>query len=566
METVAAGVGTVHPLHVAYKPGQRVRPVTIPTTDAWERAASDREYHLGPRFYASPEPDGAYRYWPVLDFDDAEDPGRAMREAYRFVRDELMTAGLAHRDDFVLGPSGSKGAKVFLRQLAPADAENAQVWHAYIDKLCARYPTLDAQVAYHATHRGPWSSHPKHPDRLQAMVADPLLMARDSLFVQGLTTSHPRPESLEDSLPRLTPASPAFVRWWGIVGLPWLDRKLAEQRPKARRSYRHRQIDVGALLDAQNVAYQARTAASGREYLRLRACPYCRGRFKAAIMLRSGYLRCYRSGCEADDGISLREWTANLGVSLPAAPRIAAKDAAAGNTLTTRARAPVTELPLFQAQLTLRRELGRRLSTVGDRTTLVRATPGLGKTHVALEALCDYISAMYAQGEQKRVLFAAPTRELAEEAYHRSAEFPIPPLCGRSIIRGRDEDNCEFPRHVAAVGSRGWSPGHAFCAGCPYQTGCDYYTQIRQGVRSSLIFCTHEQAIHLLDHGDLRTDVVVWDEDPTRALVTVWDLTLADVGAVQAAHYPTTIRIAAKLLVRCVELAWSRLEPSRSEP
>lgn len=565
MEIVALEDPGVKGAWVAYKPAVRVKPVVLTVEAAYQRAAGDLEYHLGPRFYATQEPQGAYRYWPMLDFDDAGDPSRAMREAYRFVRDELMSVGLEHGADFVLGPSGSKGAKVFLRQLAPADPENAEVWHAYLDKLIARYPTLDAQVAYHATHRGPWSAHPKHPERLQAMVEDPLLLARDALFVQGLTETQPRPDSLLGVLPTLSPPTGGFVRWWGIVGLPWLDRKLdAQQVKRKRRSYRHRQIDVSGILDAQGHAYQPRTAGSGKEYLRLKVCPFCGGRYKAAVMLQSGYMRCFKSGCSADDGVSLREWAGSMGVDLPEAPRLASTDIAVANTLTHRQRMKVNALPLFQAQLTLRRELGRRLATLGDRTTLVRATPGLGKTHVALEAIVDHVARLHAQGENCRVLFAAPTRELAEEAFQRSGAFKLPVGVQRSIIRGRDEDNCKFPGHVAAIGARGWSPGHAFCSGCPYQTGCDYYTQMRRGTSASLIFCTHEQSISLLDSRDLRADIVIWDEDPTRALVQVWDLTLADVGAVQGAAHPDTVRVTSMVLVRAIELCWRRLEPNES--
>lgn len=567
MQTIAAPGAKVKARWVAFKAAVRHKPVMMTVADAYERAAAEREYHLGPRFYESADAQGAYRYWCMVDFDDEADPGKAMREAYRFCRDELASVGFRHGRDYVVGPSGSKGAKVFLRQLAPQDPENAEVWHTYLDGLIARYPTLDAQCAFHATHRGPWSAHPKHPERFQAMVADPLLLARDSVFVQGLTETQERPERLDEVLPTLDPASPTFLRWWGMVGLPWLDKKLDRERSKKRRSYRHRQIDIGTLLDTQGVAYQPRTAATGREYLRLKVCPFCNGRYKAAIMLRSGYLRCFRSGCEADDGLSLREWAGSLGVDLPAAKRLPSADAAAGNTLDLRTRPKVEPLPLFQAQMRLSIELRRRLSAGGDATTLVRATPGLGKTHATLEALADHITKANDRGESITVLFAAPTRELAEEAYQRSSAFELPYGAERSLIRGRDADNCQFPRHVAAVGSRGWSPGHAFCAGCPYQTGCTYYADMRRGLRASMIFATHEQAIHLLDDADLHVDVVVWDEDPTRALAHVWDLSLADVGAMQAPGtrgrpVPVNVRLAARALVRATELAWSRLEPN----
>jgi len=548
--------GDVNALRVRFKSSQYTSPRVLPVEEALGAVAESPEFHLGSRW--EEEGSDLFRYWSMADFDHA-DPARAMADAYRFVRDELSAKGLVLGADFVVCVSGRKGAKVFLRWLADACDTSPQVWHDYLDSLLPRYPTLDAQTAFHATHRAPWSTHPKAPERRQATLDDPRLLVRDPAFASKLPLGS-RPSDLSSYLPRYEEDSPPrFQRWWGLVSLPYLDRMA---RTDTRRlSYRWRGLDLGELLAKSGIPFQARTSQTGRSYLRLRVCPSCGGRHKAAVILRSGYLRCFRGGCQASDGLSLKEWAPMVGIDVPAPSAIFAADPATGNTLAPRKRGAEEGLSTLAARTRILDTITDVLQGRTEGPVLLAATPGLGKTHLMLEGSVTHLTESYRAGERKRVVIACPTRELAREAYERSHRWHLPPVLERALLEGRNRENCEYPTQVAAIGSRGWSPGQAKCSGCPYREGCEYYGCLRRGLKAALIFTSYEQAVATLESGELQADVVVFDEDPLRAFTGEWNLDLAELAMVQTPEFHGDLRLAARLLSRTVDLALAALQP-----
>lgn len=548
--------GTVNSWRVGFKGSQYTRPQEMDPRDAYAAMESREEYHLGARWFR--EGDELYSYWCMVDFDH-KDPTRAMADCYRFVRDELTSKALLLGDDFVVCVSGRKGAKVFLRWLtSPADS-NAQVWHDYLDSLLPRYPTLDPQTAYHATHRAPWSVHPKAPTRRQATLEDSSLLVRDPAFADKLPLGS-KPSELVDYLPRFEEETPhRFLRWWGLASLPYLDKQA--KKDTRRLSYRWRGLDLGALLSDAGIPFQSRTATSGRPYLRLARCPCCNARSKAAIILRSGYLRCFRGGCQAADGLALREWANLLGIEVPSSASRVPSDPAHGNALRPRKRAGDDSVSPLAARTAILDAVTSVLQGREESPVLLCATPGLGKTHITLECAVTHLADAYRDGEKKRIVIACPTRELAREAYDRSMAWNLPPVLERALLEGRNRDNCEFPNHVAAIGARGWSPGEAWCSGCPYREGCDYYMRLRRGLRAALIFTSYEQAIATLESGEMKADVVVFDEDPLRAFSASFSLDLAELSVVQGAAFDGDLRLAARLLSRTVDLSLASLMP-----
>ena len=140
-------------LAVSVKTSQYQRPRLCGADEALSVCQSAPEYHLGPRCYevGADRESAPYRYWCAVDFDgDGKRRGiaalvRPFRDAERFAREELE--GLTVGDDYVIGPSGRKGAKLFLRWLTPFEPDAAAKWRAHLDRLKRKYPTLDSGIA-----------------------------------------------------------------------------------------------------------------------------------------------------------------------------------------------------------------------------------------------------------------------------------------------------------------------------------------------------------------------------------------------------------------------------------
>lgn len=541
---------------VAFKASQFHRPVTMAVDAALERAYASPELHIGSRWWQVGDParvtrETPWRYWPVCDFDDADDPARALRECYEFVLAELEPMGLEQGRDYALAVSGTKGAKVFFRWLSPPGADSPRIWHLYLKGLEARWTTLDAQVAYHATHRGPWSRHPKRRDRYQAVLERPpsgLVTQPAACLARAESSERPSFGLWRAALPKLGDPSPAFTALWNRAQERWLQAELAARPRRTRPSYARRQTDVVAILDANGIGFREGCGMNGEPYWRLSRCIFCGGRYKAAIKSRSLFYDCFRQRCAAGGGLPVHEWIKALEVPEGARGRASGVYT---RTLALRPRSAVPRLPLVRA----RHELFEAISRVVDSrqgTTLVRCTPGLGKTHATLAVVSDRLT--HAE-ERPKTVIGCPTKELARELAERAGEFELPLTTKRVIVEGRHAGNCSFPGAVAAIGRLGWSPGQAFCAACPDRSTCRYYRTLADAADDhSLVFATHEGATALLESGMVEADLVIFDEDPYRSIHATHRIQLSEIRKA-VAYDIRAIEIAGRFLGVAMTLA-----------
>lgn len=139
------------------------------------------------------------------------------------------------------------------------------------------------------------------------------------------------------------------------------------------------------------------------------------------------------------------------------------------------------------------------------------STPGIGKTTHALEHVLSF---------QGKVLVAAATKQRALELYEQYEGDDA------QLIQGRCEANCSNYERVSIVGLKGYLPGKVVCPGCPFfpanakkeaSPPCDYYAQFTNPPR--VTFCTYEQALYLHEADRLSADLIVLDEDPSRAFM-----------------------------------------------
>ena len=140
---------------VKFKSSQYTAPKILSLDAALEAAYGSPEYHLGTQFfYAAPDEVTAatpYRYWCVLDFDDAGNPAQALRECFEFIITEMKPLGLEAGKHYSVAVSGTKGCKVFFRHMPFPTLDAPKIWASYISSFVDRWPTIDKQVAFQST-------------------------------------------------------------------------------------------------------------------------------------------------------------------------------------------------------------------------------------------------------------------------------------------------------------------------------------------------------------------------------------------------------------------------------
>lgn len=540
---------------VKFKASQWHKPGLMRARDAIERAYASPEFHLGSQWFLS-DPGSVtaetpYRYWPCLDFDDKAAPQLSLRQCWEFIAAELEPLGLEQGTDFVVCVSGTKGAKVFLRWLTKPNDDAPRIWHAYLSSLTPRWKTLDTQIAYQGTLRGPYSRHPKQTDRWQSVIEEPSsILARNPKWALRQTTRSERPAFGEwcRALPSLAEPSAAFSALWQRAESVWMEKQLAAVPKRSRPSYKRRGTDVAAILEANGIGFREGHGMTGEHYYRLNRCIFCGGRAKAAIKAKSLFYDCFRQRCSAAGGMPIHEWIQGLEVPEGARGKISGTYR---TSLKLRPRAQTEALPLLKARHRLFEEISRVVDQ-REGTTLIRCTPGLGKTHTTLSIVADRLQQREAM---PKVVMACPTRELAHELAQRATEFDLPLTTKTVVVEGRSAKNCEFPGAVANIGRLGWSPGKAFCAACPEHGTCRYYRTLRDAAdKHSLVFTTHEGAIALLDSDQVEADLVIFDEDPYRAVHGTHTTTLREISKA-ARHDVRAIQKAGELLGVTMTLA-----------
>ncbi|GAB7079129.1 DEAD/DEAH box helicase [Megalodesulfovibrio paquesii] len=226
----------------------------------------------------------------------------------------------------------------------------------------------------------------------------------------------------------------------------------------------------------------------GRVIYQLPTCPLC-GRDGKAWITGSGRIKCWRATCEAsasEGGVSPSKWIEDFAPELPDLPEPA--------SALTHGQA----LPLEEARALLRQAFE------GQGNVLINATPGLGKTHAAL----DYLQAFCANGG--RAVYAAPTHALAEEVADKARLRGI----DTARVKGMHADICG-PQWADAQSfiQRGFSPVAMYCRRkCPQREGCSY---LQQSESAPLIVTSHA----CLPTREWSADLFVIDESAAASLL-----------------------------------------------
>lgn len=185
---------------------------------------------------------------------------------------------------------------------------------------------------------------------------------------------------------------------------------------------------------------------------------------------------------------------------------------------------------------------GRIGNDRGD-LVVVKATPGVGKTHAMIQA------AYREHQRRRRVIFSVRTKEMinspTSELVQRFNKMSPTGKLQLAVIYGRDETNCFKHETVEAVMAHGYAPGPSVCSQCEYYPSnnqiyglgiCPYYQEriyadiAAKGARRNsfnkypLVLTTHASPIAAFSiqggrYGSFwSNDLLMFDEDPTDAM------------------------------------------------
>ena len=234
-----------------------------------------------------------------------------------------------------------------------------------------------------------------------------------------------------------------------------------------------------------NIEYRGQAQAISFRGL---ACPVCGKSTANARAYPPGYqLRCFNVNCEAHNGMPLHRWAGIKNI------RTGFSSAQNGFDLSL----PTQYVRLEDARTLIAQELNSRDNA------LIVMTPGVGKTHVALDAISKF-------DDDRIIIYAAFNRALQQEAYEKICE-----LAGNSddfyLLQPR-ERTCLRAAELKDITSKGFSPAEILCTGCEHRdTNCEYYNQRRE-FGPGVYFVT----LHMLQYLQDRIptpDLIVLDEN-----------------------------------------------------
>ena len=172
-------------------------------------------------------------------------------------------------------------------------------------------------------------------------------------------------------------------------------------------------------------------------------------------------------------------------------------------------------------------QLNIQVPQLKEREVLVlRATPGLGKTTEIIEVI---------RNSERKVILAEPTKEMARTVFEQFSY-------DASLLEGRSKENCMRYSQVELIAAKGYMPGKVICPGCPYSPSnlfsncCEYFRQFFNPTRVKVT--TYEQALELHFAGKLNADLIVLDEDPSRALFKKVEITANQLHFPKDSKYP----------------------------
>ena len=259
-------------------------------------------------------------------------------------------------------------------------------------------------------------------------------------------------------------------------------------------------IDWGRIwdfLDGKGIA--AREMQVNQEMIyRLSECPECGRRDGNPWLTMSGRLKCrHANTCRAGElkkdlqggwwqsGLTPGQWVDGYTPDEPDQDPAKAQDQVDIETARQRIRDAVA----------------------GEGDALVRAAPGVGKTHTTLEEILPR-----ARGEL--ILFTVPTGNNVDEVFDKAMSMAGDTVDIRKV-RGRCPENCFESDYALEVGRRGFSPGLIVCPSCQHNELCPYKQQLKNLPKAGLIVAAHETAAFL----DVDPDIWIIDENPARSFL-----------------------------------------------
>jgi hypothetical protein len=162
---------------------------------------------------------------------------------------------------------------------------------------------------------------------------------------------------------------------------------------------------------------------------------------------------------------------------------------------------------LASGQIKLKRIVRDVMARKDTRNLVLEVDPGVGKTRTALHQAAKY-------GHQRKILYSAPTHELAEESYNRFCSLPGHPAA--YYMYGRNKKNCPEFKQVEAANRLGYFPATVVCGTCGRAGWCECeYKAAFAALKNSsagVVFCTTPQASKVLDYLGGRNSLWIIDE------------------------------------------------------
>jgi hypothetical protein len=509
----------------------KTTPPSITTWDSFidslntDQSWKNNDYRIGPYFFnTAPKQWPSYEtpayYWLQLDFDASEHNKSSVEAAQTdviFFCTYLERHNLVYGRDFQIYFSGKKGFKVIFNWLTP-EAPN---WHHHFflwaNELKRNYSTLDPSIYAHKQPlRGPFS---KHPDmnrwQIPLTISELLYSTTDDLAFKS--SIQPDIADIRPFLPSFTEPPTNFITWVNEIRIDGELADLERLTPKALRNYSYNLsqaiTDIGWEVTREKESCFV-----------LKTCPYC-GRTGTAYVTKGGYLKCFRTSCQANTGLSFREWAKQYGLNF--------KDYCSDLTPDSqpRVRPGIIEVSIEEARIILAQDVhvyvnGFEPMAFRWQGRLYRITPGVGKTDIFLRLLDQLVIAGH------RIIFCGATHAQVKELETRL--LAIQTIDPAKIIRieGRNgEETSTRSKNCFNFGAclesqrRGYSAGNTVCSHCPYTQGnkCPYMAQfdrLHQTKGGYLVLTTHDMALRL--HNDktnkISADLIILDENPFNAL------------------------------------------------
>lgn len=220
-------------------------------------------------------------------------------------------------------------------------------------------------------------------------------------------------------------------------------------------------------------------------------CPSCGKTTANAVAYPSGYkLRCFNTNCNAHgSGLPLHEWSGIKGE----------KNNQETPFLNHNLKAPTDFTELKDARHIIKSEIQT------DEDVLLLITPGVGKTHIALETLAEMAS-------YKQILFSSFNKRLQEESYQKIMNMcPSDDFAGYVHKLSPREDFCQKSQNLKEVIAKGYSPSEILCTNCEHRPACSYFEQ-KKGLRNGIFFVTHHM-LQYLESIFSKPDLIVLDEN-----------------------------------------------------